>query len=159
MFHCRNTWEEAFSKKSCIHSRHVGNSNHNNAHHENASFKRLRNEKSVWNLEYLPVYIIIHIFHILRNTQWQTLGGAKFCNSGRERVSLITDSHLLIQKFYNRRIFFLKLQRLYANINPNFSDVHQKRSKNMGIGPWPHYREQPQNLDRINIKNPRKSQM
>ena len=39
-------------------------------------------------------------------------------------------------------------------ISPNFSDVHQKGSKNTGIGPWPHYREQPQNLDRINIKNP-----
>jgi len=28
----------------------------------------------------------------------------------------------------------------------------KKRSKNTGIGPWPHYREQPQNFDRINIK-------
>jgi hypothetical protein len=105
-------------------------------------------------LEYLQVCIIIDIFHILPYTQLQILGGAKFCNSGRERVSLITHSDLRIHVFYNRRSFCLKLQRLYADINPNFSDVHQKGPKKTGIGPWPHYREQPQNLDRISIKIP-----
>ena len=120
----------------------------------NDSVLIFRNEKSVWNLEYLQVRIIIDIFHILPYTQLQILGGTKFCNSGRERVSLITDSDLQIHMFYNRRSFCLKLQRLYADISPNFSDVHQNGPKNMGIGPWPQYREQPQNLDRISIKIP-----
>jgi hypothetical protein len=123
----------------------------------NDSIFIFRNEKSVWNLEYLQVCIIIDIFHILPYTQLQILRGAKFYNSGRERVSLITHSDLRIHIFYNRRSFCLKLQRLFADISHNFSDVHQKGPKNMGIGPWPHYREQPQNLRQDKYKNPRTS--
>ena len=84
----------------------------------------------------------------------KTLGGAKFCHTGRERIGLVTDADLWIQIFCNRSSFFLKFQSHYAKISHNFSDMHQKGPKNTGIGPWPRYREQLQNLDSINITNP-----